>query len=149
MHIVLGDFPQAISPEVSFTDSRYMPLILTPSQSRHRKRHSPQHKCPEAGCNLLFQYKKDADRHRITRHRDVIQDAPLFYCPHSTCKFHIRGFPRQDNFQRHVRTQHGDWWLGRNYSAIKYSSPWLSVFILRASMPGGLYVTSMLLIIWD
>ncbi|PIA92742.1 hypothetical protein CB0940_03912 [Cercospora beticola] len=72
--------------------------------THHLRSHQPyanrSHVCPT--CNKRFQYRKDLARH-APRHDPNRQ---RFYCKHAGCKYHSKGFGRQDHLDRHLATQH-------------------------------------------
>ncbi|KAF2207681.1 hypothetical protein CERZMDRAFT_102168 [Cercospora zeae-maydis SCOH1-5] len=72
--------------------------------THHLRSHAPyqsrNHVCPT--CKKRFQYKKDLARH-LPRHDPNRQ---RFYCRHTGCKYHTKGFGRQDHLDRHLATQH-------------------------------------------
>jgi hypothetical protein len=44
-----------------------------------------------------------------TVHPETVPGLRLFYCPVATCKHAVgkgKGWPRADNYRRHVKTQH-------------------------------------------
>jgi hypothetical protein len=76
--------------------------------SKHAKKHDLPFRCSHiSGCTSRFRYNKDLQRHCDTQH----STARVWYCPHPTCKY-SRGeskiFKRKDNFDRHIRTVHGE-----------------------------------------
>ena len=58
--------------------------------------------CACTRCDKRFLYPKDLRRHERTHEHGSRQ----FYCHQSTCKWHTRGFGRQDHLDRHVRDVH-------------------------------------------
>ncbi|GIZ43123.1 hypothetical protein CKM354_000636300 [Cercospora kikuchii] len=72
--------------------------------THHLRSHQPyanrSHVCPT--CNKRFQYRKDLARH-APRHDPNRQ---RYYCKHAGCKYHSKGFGRQDHLDRHLATQH-------------------------------------------
>jgi len=56
--------------------------------------------CP----NIHFRGKKELQRHTNEQHRQSL----LFPCHHLTCKRHEDPFPRKENLNRHVKSQHPD-----------------------------------------
>ncbi|KAM3419553.1 hypothetical protein BST61_g2893 [Cercospora zeina] len=72
--------------------------------THHLRSHAPyqsrSHVCPT--CKKRFQYKKDLARH-APRHDPNRQ---RFQCRHAGCKYHTKGFGRQDHLDRHLVTQH-------------------------------------------
>ncbi|KAI1189502.1 hypothetical protein F5B17DRAFT_428491 [Nemania serpens] len=77
--------------------------------NKHRKRQcteNPPFACPVAGCDRKLQYQKDLTRHMREKHPGP--DTAVFHCPHPGCKFAVDGksFKRQDNLNRHLKSQH-------------------------------------------
>jgi hypothetical protein len=84
-----------------------VPLMVV-GFSKHAKKHNLPFQCSHiSGCTSRFRYNKDLQRHCDTQH----STARVWYCPHTTCKY-SRGeskiFKRKDNFDRHIRTVHGE-----------------------------------------
>lgn len=67
----------------------------------HTKRHNKPFACHE--CPHKFGSKKELDRHRASIHSE---EKP-FRCAWPNCKRSQKGWPREDNYHRHVRTVHG------------------------------------------
>lgn len=81
--------------------------VSLPSASRHAKRHTRPFKCTVNGCGWAFALKKDLDRHRKTKHPQMVERFVPLYCPFERCKYSEgmgRGFSRADNLNRHVNT---------------------------------------------
>jgi hypothetical protein len=60
-------------------------------------------------CGWAFALKKDLDRHRKTKHPEMVERFVALYCPFERCKYSEgtgRGFSRADNLNRHVNTVH-------------------------------------------
>lgn len=78
--------------------------------NKHHKQHHPTFVCPVDQCHQLFRYNKDLVRHRNDKHPETVPGGPVrWFCPVPECKYSIgrgSGFPRPDNFRRHVRGQH-------------------------------------------
>ncbi|KAL2038851.1 hypothetical protein N7G274_008373 [Stereocaulon virgatum] len=73
---------------------------------KHEKSHRRDFKCEISTCTSGgFYCQKDLVRHLDSCHKDVAQ-AERYCCPHMECEYAIKGFPRRDNCQRHIRTQH-------------------------------------------
>lgn len=72
--------------------------------THHLRSHQPyasrNHVCHK--CEKRFQYRKDLIRH-LPRHDP---HRKKYYCPFSSCKYHRKGFGRQDHLDRHIITQH-------------------------------------------
>lgn len=70
----------------------------------HLRSHQPyaqrNHVCQR--CEKRFQYRKDLLRH-IPRHDPYRQ---RYFCPYRNCKYHNKGFGRQDHLVRHIGSQH-------------------------------------------
>jgi len=70
--------------------------------------HQPTFICPNC-TTKPFGLKKDLDRHIKTLHPETVPGFHRFYCPVETCKHAVgkgKGWPRADNYRRHVRTKH-------------------------------------------
>jgi len=77
--------------------------------NKHKKSHTKPFECDDPSCSSRFQYRKDLNRHKSSMHPERATEAPRFYCPVKECKHSLEagtGFPRRDNFVRHVRTKH-------------------------------------------
>lgn len=72
--------------------------------THHLRSHQPylsrQHVCQQ--CSKRFQYRKDLMRH-LPKHDP---NRKKYYCIFQGCKYHNRGFGRQDHLDRHIQTQH-------------------------------------------
>lgn len=72
--------------------------------------------CGFPDCKATFTLEKDLKRHQLTSaaHREQHFDADdpmpeeVFTCREPTCKFNGREYTRLDNYERHVRTMHGN-----------------------------------------
>ena len=89
-----------------FTTHRANILTL----SRHKKSHTRPAKCIHCGAG--FETSKDVSRHINSIHAPT----KLFFCTFQGCKFSrstadSHGFPRKDNWRRHMKSRHG---LGRD-----------------------------------
>lgn len=73
---------------------------LTHHLRSHASYMSRQHVCHN--CEKRFQYRKDLLRH-LPRHDP---NRKKFYCSIRTCKYHSKGFGREDHLQRHLLSQH-------------------------------------------
>lgn len=77
----------------------------TAAELNHHIRYHQEHDArpyPCRSCSARFIFKKDRRRHELV-HDD---NAPKYYCPHPTCKYHQQGFGRHDHLARHLSTQH-------------------------------------------
>lgn len=77
---------------------------------RHKKSHTRPAKCTHCGAG--FETSKDVSRHINSIHAPT----KLFFCTFQRCKFSrssadSHGFPRKDNWRRHMKSRHG---LGRD-----------------------------------
>jgi len=78
--------------------------------NKHFRKHDPPIKCTLDGCEKTFQWQRDCDRHRNTKHPQMGPGFTLWSCPYYGCKYSIQhsvGSPRKDNVNRHIRTKHG------------------------------------------
>lgn len=73
---------------------------LTHHLRSHQPYQSRRHVCEH--CQKRFQYRKDLARH-LPRHDP---NRPKFYCKFVGCKYHKKGFGRQDHLDRHIQSQH-------------------------------------------
>lgn len=73
---------------------------LTHHLRSHASYMSRQHVCHD--CEKRFQYRKDLLRH-LPRHDP---NRKKYYCSIRTCKYHSKGFGREDHLQRHLLSQH-------------------------------------------
>lgn len=72
--------------------------------SHHLRSHQP-YSSRRYGCNKCdkrFQYRKDLHRH-LPRHDPYRK---RYHCPYPSCKYHKKGFGRQDHLDRHIGSQH-------------------------------------------
>ncbi|CZR59938.1 uncharacterized protein PAC_09833 [Phialocephala subalpina] len=78
---------------------------LTDVLSRHRRYHDKPEACPH--CPRDFGTTKDLNRHI----NDIHERTKVFYCLETTCKrsrvMRGKGFPRKDNWRRHMKDAHG------------------------------------------
>ena len=71
--------------------------------SKHIKTHKRDVKCPIAGCKSDGFYRvRDLYRHISSCHRDATTERGQYFCEFAGCKY-TKGFPRKDNYQRHMR----------------------------------------------
>lgn len=73
---------------------------LTHHLRSHQPYESRNHVCPH--CDKRFQYRKDLARH-LPKHDP---NRRRYYCRFLGCKFHTKGFGRQDHLDRHLASQH-------------------------------------------
>ena len=74
------------------------------------------YRCNLSDCKATFTLEKDLRRHQDTSkaHREQQFDADdptpeeVFTCREATCKSNGREYTRLDNYERHVRTMHGN-----------------------------------------
>ncbi|KUJ12654.1 uncharacterized protein LY89DRAFT_785959 [Mollisia scopiformis] len=73
--------------------------------NRHKRYHDKPESCPH--CPRAFGTTKDLNRHINDRH----QRTKVYHCLDSTCERSVagngEGFPRKDNWRRHMRDVHG------------------------------------------
>jgi len=76
----------------------------------HVKIHTKPFKCPIKTCDFQgARYRKDRDRHIVSRHRAHVPNLKRFYCPIETCKHsetNKEGFARTDGLKRHLGKAH-------------------------------------------
>jgi hypothetical protein len=96
--------PSNPSPVPNTSNPRSPTASLTPPPSRHLKSHThPQH-CPH--CARGFETTKDVNRHI----NDVHKTTKKYFCTFEGCKYAReggRGFPRKENWRRHVKGRCG------------------------------------------
>jgi uncharacterized C2H2 Zn-finger protein len=81
--------------------------LLISNYSRHKKSHIHSKKCPQ--CEIGFETAKDVNRHINSIHVTTKR----FFCTFVKCKYSRsmagsqgRGFPRKDNWRRHMKKKH-------------------------------------------
>jgi len=75
----------------------------------HAKSHTRPFKCEYSKCDSAFQYRKDLIKHINCVHHEHASQPRRFFCPEEGCKHsrtHGKFFKRNDNYKRHVRSQH-------------------------------------------
>jgi hypothetical protein len=79
--------------------------------NQHRKVHLRPYKCSHPFCKWSFQHRRDLTRHQKTHNvisgQDMqVRTGTFYYCEHVGCPWNVKGFQRQDNYQRHMRNKH-------------------------------------------
>lgn len=79
---------------------------LSSACSHHRRYHERPHECPHQNCDKRFGTKTHLDRHINDKHKKTRK----FHCLEQACPYSRaggKGFPRKDNWRRHMINKHG------------------------------------------
>ena len=86
--------------------TRILPWFCTDiMRSRgHLRTHNEKHDWPFPceKCEARFLYPKDRTRHMVKHGNESGRAEPKYLCPERSCEYYEQGFPRKDNFKRHL-----------------------------------------------